>query len=149
MNRLVRGKTSLILVSVAMMFLSLLLTAGSVGLVVWGALIVKSKLALGLVLIISGSLLSIMFLSGIIYGFVLYFTGKSLVALNGSVAEGNSVFGTANMKKCSKCGTKVEETDNFCPQCNNELTDARKCGKCGVLNKKESNNCTACGEKLK
>ena len=58
----------------------------------------------GIVLIVVGSLLSLLFLSGIVYGFIMYFTGKSLVALNGSIAEDNLAKGTVNMVKCPNCG---------------------------------------------
>ena len=149
MNRLVKGKKSLIGISIALIILSLVLVGGSVGLIIWGAKIVKDAVAIGVVLIIVGALLSILFLGGVAYSFVFYFTGKSLVALNGSVAEDNLGIGTININKCSNCGEKIEDNEKFCAKCGNELADAKKCEKCGVLNKKDSNNCTACGEKLK
>lgn len=149
MNKLVRGKKTLVGISIALIILSLLLVGGAIGLIIWGANIVKDSIILGIILIIVGVVLSILFLGGVIYSFVFYFTGKSLVALNGSVAEDNLAIGTENMKKCAKCGSKVNPKENFCSKCGNDLAVAKKCDKCGVLNKAESNHCTACGEKLK
>lgn len=149
MNKLVKGKKTLVGISIALIGLCLLLVAGSIGLIVWGASIVKSSVALGVVLIIVGVLLSIMFLGGVVYSFIFYFTGKSLVALTGSVAEDNLGIGTVNMNKCNNCGTKIENNEKFCAKCDSSLEDAKKCEKCGVLNKLDANNCTACGEKLK
>ena len=148
MNRLVKGKKNLVLTSVFITILSLLLTAGSIFLIVWGVKNLRDSLAVSIVLIIVGALLALMFLAGVVFGFVFFFTGKSLVALNGSVAEDNLGIGTANMNKCSKCGTKVENGDKFCPKCGQDVSDAKKCDKCGVLNKLDSHVCTACGEKL-
>ncbi len=151
MNKLVRGKTSLIIVSVSMILLSVLLVGGSAGLIVWGSKSLSDSLALGIVLIIIGSLLAITFLGGIVYGFILYFTGKSLVAINGgNIAEDNSLTkGTANMTKCSNCGEPLSKDDKFCGKCGKSTSEFKKCEKCGVLNKSDANVCTACGEKLK
>lgn len=151
MNKLVRGKTSLIIVSVSMILLSALLVGGSAGLIVWGVKSLSDSLALGIVLIIIGSLLAITFLGGFVYGFILYFTGKSLVAINGgSVAEDNSLAkGTINMTKCSNCGEPLSKDDKFCGKCGKSASEFKKCEKCGVLNKSDANVCTACGEKLK
>ena len=149
MNKLVRGKTSLLIVSIAMIVLSLLCAAGSVGLVVWGAKIVKDAVAIGVILIVAGSALALMFLSGIIYGFVLYFTGKSLVALNGSVAEENLGKGTVNMVKCPNCGVELGGADKFCEKCGKDLAKVKKCPKCGKEVSVDALVCSECGEKLK
>lgn len=148
MNKLVRGKTSLLIVSLAMIFISLLCTAGSVGLIIWGANIVKEVVVLGIVLIVVGAVLALTFLSGVIYGFILYFTGKSLVALNGSVAEDNLAMGTVNMVKCKNCGTAINNGDKFCSKCGNTLSETKKCTKCGKEVDVNAQACPECGEKL-
>lgn len=148
MNKLVRGKTSLIILSVSMAIVGLLLTGGSIGLIVWGAKIVSDTVALGVVLIVIGSIMTLLFLSGVVYGIILYITGKSLVALNGSVKEDNLGVGTVNMLKCDSCGAEIEKNEKFCSKCGKELADAKKCTECGVLNKKDAKHCTACGKEL-
>ena len=148
MNKLVRGKTSLIIVSLAMMLLSILCTAGSIGLIVWGAKIVSDLIALGIVLIIVGSILALIFLSGIVYGFVLFFTGKSLVALSGSIAEENLSKGTVNMVKCPNCGVEVSVKDKFCPKCGKDFAKTKKCAKCNTEVNIDAKVCTNCGEKF-
>jgi len=148
MNKLVRGKTSLIIVSLAMMLLSILCAAGSIGLIVWGAKIVSDLIALGIVLIIVGSILALIFLSGIVYGFVLFFTGKSLVALSGSIAEENLAKGTVNMVKCPNCGVEVGVKDKFCPKCGKDFAKTKKCAKCNTEVNIDAKACTNCGEKF-
>ena len=148
MNKLVRGKTSLLIVSISMMVLSLLCVAGSVGLIIWGSKIVSETLILGIILIIVGSLLVLMFLSGIIYGFILYFTGKSLVALNGSVKEDDLCKGTVNMVKCPNCGVEIDKNDKYCGKCGKSLENTKICKKCKTENSADSFVCTNCGEKF-
>jgi len=148
MNKLVRGKTSLIIVSAAMIFISLLCTAGSVGLIVWGANLVKTSIAWAIILIVIGAIFALTFLSGVIYGFILYFTGKSLVALNGSIAEENLAMGTVNMIKCTNCGNAVEADEKFCSKCGKSLSKTKKCPKCEKEVDVNSEVCSNCGEKL-
>ena len=148
MNKLIKGKKSLITISIVLMLLSLLLVGGSVGLIVYGANVVSEKVLTGIILIVVGSLLAILFLGGIIFSFVLYFTGRSLVALNGSVAEENLAKGTVNMIKCGNCGAEVEKNDKFCPKCGTTTEQTKTCEKCGTVNKVDSKVCTECGTKL-
>ena len=148
MNKLVRGKTSLLIVSISMIVLSLLCVAGSIGLIIWGAKTVSDSIVLGIVLIIVGAVLSLMFFSGIIYGFVLFFTGKSLVALSGSMKEENLGKGTVNMIKCPNCGVEVGVKDKFCPKCGKDLAKTKKCAKCNTEVDIDAKVCTNCGEKL-
>lgn len=149
MNKIARNKKSLIIGSIVIMLLSLLLVGGAVALVVYGANVVGEKLLVGLILIIVGSLLAILFAGGIVFGAISFFTGKSLVALNGSVDEENLAKGTANMIKCQNCGESVNPEDRFCWKCGATTTEFKQCENCKILNKKDANVCTACGEKLK
>ena len=148
MNKLAKNKKSLIIVSIIIMLASLLLVGGSIALIVYGAKVIAEKLLIGLVLIIVGSLLGIFFASGIVLGVVFFFTGKSLVALNGSIAEDNLGIGTVNMVKCQNCGEAVDPKDQFCGKCGSTTTEFKQCEHCKVLNKKNNKICTACGEKL-
>lgn len=148
MNKLVRGKTSLIIVSVAMIFISLLCTAGSVGLIIWGANLVKTSIIWAIILMAIGSIFALTFLTGVIYGFILYFTGKSLVAMNGSVAEDNLAMGTVNMIKCASCGNAVKTDEKFCSKCGKSLSKTKKCPKCEKEVDVNAEVCSNCGEKL-
>ena len=149
MNKIAKNKKTLTIASVVISILSLLLVGASIAMVVYGAKIVGEKLAIGLVLIIVGALLALLFLGGIVFGLVLFFTGKSVVAINGSIAEEILGKGTVNMIKCSNCGEPLNGEETYCGKCGAETAEFKKCGKCEVLNKKDAHVCTACGEKLK
>ena len=149
MNKIAKNKKTLIGVSIAIALVSLLLMGGSIALIVYGANIVAQKIVLGIILIIAGALMTILFLGGIAFGLIFFFTGKSLVAVNGSIAEENLGKGTVNMAKCANCGEPVDPNDQFCGKCGTTTAEFKKCSKCEVLNKKDAFVCTACGEKLK
>lgn len=148
MNKLVRGKTSLIIISVAMIVISLLCVAGSVGLIIWGVNLLKESIVWAIILMVVGGILALTFLSGVIYGFILYFTGKSLVALQGSVAEDNLAMGTANMVKCANCGTAVAGDEKFCSKCGKSLAKTKYCPKCDKEVDVRAEVCSNCGEKF-
>lgn len=148
MNKIAKNKKTLLIISAVIMIGCLLLMGGAIALIVCGANVVAEKLALGIVLILAGALLAILFAGGIVFGAVLFFTGKSLVALNGSIAEENLAKGTVNMTKCQNCGEPVDPADKFCGKCGATTTEFKQCENCKVLNKKDANVCTACGEKL-
>lgn len=149
MNKLIKGKKSLIAVSIAIMILSVLLAGGAIALIVHGANMIATNVATGVVLIIVGALATILFLGGAVFGAVVFFTGRAIVATSGSIAEDQSLKGTVNMIKCSNCGSPVEKDEKFCGKCGYELTEFKKCEKCETLNKKSASVCAACGEKLK
>ena len=149
MNKIITGKKSLVAVSIAIIVLSLLLTGGAIALIVYGAGLTATNLATGIILIVLGALLTILFLGGAVFGCVVFFTGKAVVATNGNIAEDQSLKGTVNMVKCSNCGNAVTEGEKFCGKCGKSLEEFKKCEKCETLNKQDSQVCTACGEKLK
>ena len=39
----------------------------------------------------------------------------------GSVKDGNSAKGTANVKLCDKCGRELDDNDTVCPNCGKEV----------------------------
>lgn len=95
----------------------------------------------------------IMLLFGLPLGYVAFMmlvTAHSMINVkNGSVSDvGNSAIGTVNVYKCNKCGAKLDEETEHCPNCGAKFDGTIKC-ECGHKNKMDSKHCTKCGKELK
>ena len=142
------GKKALIAVGIIVMVLSLAGVAGGIWLIVKGAMNpggaweIIWRIAIGAIIAICGA---IFFSIGIT---MLAITRSMMPAGEGSVADGNKSIGTANVKLCSKCGTKLGEDEKFCKKCG-EKVDNCHCENCGEEISKDSDFCPKCGKEIK
>ena len=151
MNIIQKGKKQLIIISVILLILALGFFAGGVVLIVSGAMDIAAameafrivlKLVFGVVLILIGII-------GTILGIIMLWTGGTIKAKFGNIAEINTLNGTVNMKKCPKCGSAIVENDDFCGVCGNHLGQNVVCPKCKKETDAAKKHCTHCGEKIK
>lgn len=99
------------------------------------------ELIFGIILILGG-------IVGAIVGVIFAWTGSSLKATQGSIAEENLAKGTVNMKKCVICGSEISGDEQFCSQCGNRTDGKITCKNCGNLNNAGSKCCSNCGKDL-
>ena len=148
MNKIVKDKKSLILMSGLITLISLALLIASIAFIVVGVKMLNKSMVLGIILIVACSILALIFLIGIICGLVMNITGKAVVAYNGSIAEDNLAIGTVNMIKCKTCGAEVNKNDKFCKTCGKSLADVKTCAKCNTEVEVDAKVCPQCGEKF-
>jgi len=95
----------------------------------------------------------VMVLFGLPLGYVAFMmlvTAHSMIDVaDGNVSDvGNSAMGTVNVLKCNKCGAKLKEDSDHCPNCGAKLYGVIKC-ECGHKNKLDAKHCARCGKELK
>ena len=106
MNRIQKGKTGLIVLSIISILLGIGCLIGGVVMIVNGAKngVNDGKLVTTILLIAFGSLVAIIGLPLVAFGVVYVWTGASLVATKGTVSETNEAAkGNTGNKKCPKC----------------------------------------------
>ena len=144
-NRVDKGHLTII--GWIVMILALALTIGGI----W--LFVKGVQVSGIFATIWRLVLSVgMILLGLPLGYVAFMmlvTAHSMINVrNGSVSDvENSAVGTVNVLKCNKCGTKLTEETDHCPNCGAKLDGTIKC-ECGHKNKQDAKHCVKCGKEL-
>ncbi len=150
MNKIRKNKSALIAISTA------LIVAGLAMFVVGIILAVKNIDKLisvtsgsSIALIVVGVLLVILGVVAFAVGFTFLWTGLSLKATDGSIAQDNLAMGTVNMTKCAKCGTELKSEAEYCPHCGNPASNQVNCPHCGEPNDTYNQNCTKCGKELR
>ncbi len=116
MNRIEKGKKQLIWLSIIVLVVSIGILAGGIALIVSGANAIVDADVLSIVLqIVGGSIMSMAGLVGVVLAIVMVWTGGSLRATRGNIAEDNSLAkGTINMEKCQKCGCETKNHKHTC-----------------------------------
>ncbi len=117
-TRLKRGHLQVF--SLVILLLGLAILAGGITLLVFGCKADKTstmvlEIIFGIIMILiglgsSGTAITMLFVS----------FGMMNVS-EGSVKDGNSAVGTANVKLCDKCGHELEDGDKVCPNCGKEV----------------------------
>ncbi len=150
MNIIQKGKRQLIALSVIILILAVGFFAGGVVLIVSGAMDIAASLEVFKIVMkfVFGVILIMIGLIGIVLGIIMVWTGGSIKAKFGNIAEINQFNGTVNMKKCPKCGAAIAENDDFCGVCGNHLASTIKCPYCEKETDAGKKHCTHCGEKL-
>ncbi len=150
MNIIQKGKRQLIILSIIILILSIGFIAGAVVLIVSGAMdIAASKDVLKIVLkMVFGVILFFVGAVGLALGIIMLWTGGSIKAKFGNIAELNTLNGTVNMKKCPKCGSQIAENDDFCGVCGKHLEENIKCPHCGKQTESGKKYCVHCGKKI-
>ena len=150
MNRIEKGKRSLIIMSITTGILSIAASVFSIFLIVWGAkgLIEGSKSFLIPLEIVGGGLLLVCSLIVLAISIVFLITGKSLKAMRGSIKEDNLGKGTANAVLCDKCGEEIGPNAQYCVKCGQENTLKVTCKHCGAVCDKGGVFCEKCGKAL-
>ncbi len=113
-------KRHLIIFATILLVIGLCILAGGITLVVFGC---KAQSAAGIALKIVFGVIMILIglcLGGTGIGMLLVSCGMINVD-QGSVKDGNSAKGMANVKLCDKCGHELEENDKVCPNCGKEI----------------------------
>lgn len=113
-------KGHLVIFAIVCLILGLCILTGGILLVVFGCKaqntgIKAIELCFGIIMILIGIGASITSIAMLIVS-----CGMMNVE-NGSVKDGNSAKGTANVKLCDKCGRELEENDKVCPNCGKEV----------------------------
>lgn len=150
MNKIEKNKSALVWLSLGVVVLSAMVLIGGILLVVFGGKGLSNsgshawaivELVLGIILILAG-------LSGVGFGIIFLWTGRTLKATNGSIAEDNLAKGTVNMKKCTICGNEINGDEQFCSQCGNRIDGKIVCKNCDNLCDQGSKCCPKCGKDL-
>lgn len=129
MNKIEKGKVWLIVIGIVLTLLSVVFLCGGIGLLAGGIKSVSAGTnAGGIIMIVFGSILSIMFFPAIVLGIRYIWIGAYLKATNGSIKEGNIAKegGTINMKKCDKCGTEIKDGETVCSNCGKPVVEDKK-----------------------
>ena len=145
MNKIEKGKKTLIIFGAVGILLSILAICFGVVLIVNGIKDLAS--AGGIISLVFGIILCLLFPVLIVFGIYLCIMGMSVKAVNGSIKQDNLGSGTVNMNKCSNCGVEVKEGQNFCPECGKSLLTTKTC-ECGAENPTEAKVCVKCGKKF-
>ena len=139
------GKRELTIISVVVIILSVAMLAGGVVSIVYGGINPNGawqiiwRILLGVVLVICGGILL-----GI--GITMFAVTRSMINVDkGNVADGNRAIGTINVRKCDKCGTKLNYDAKYCTKCGKSI-EPKKCTKCGKELKSDSQFCEYCGK---
>ena len=124
MNRIQKGKTGLIVLSIISILLGIGCLIGGVVMIVNGAKngVNDGSLVKTILLIAFGSLVAIIGLPLVAFGVVYVWTGASLVATKGTVSETNEAAkGNTGNKKCPKCGATNTKDSTVCQVCGEPL----------------------------
>lgn len=149
MNKIQKGKRSVIIIGVCALVLALASLAGSVWTIIDGIRKISTVGgAIPIIELIGGVLLCIVAFLLIYAGIYFTWVGSTLKAFNGSIADGDLCKGTVNMKKCANCGAPVQDGEEACAACGNKLSSKKKCEKCGAEVRADAKHCTKCGEDL-
>lgn len=150
MNIIQKGKRQLIILSVVVLILALGFLAGGIVLIVSGSFDISNSASIAIIIVkfLFGVIFTIIGLLGLCLGVVMVWTGGTIKAKFGNIAEMSKLNGTVNMKKCKKCGAAVSEHDDFCGICGFHLNELIKCPNCGKETDTNKKHCTHCGQKL-
>lgn len=139
------GKRELTITSIIVMILSVVMLAGGIVSIVFGAINPNGawqiiwRVLLGVILVIFGCI-------ALGIGITMFAVTRSMINTDeGNVADGNRAIGTINVRKCDKCGTKLNDDAKFCSKCGN-LIEIKKCAKCGKEMKADAKFCEYCGK---
>lgn len=139
------GKRELTIISIVVMILSIAMLAGGIVSIVFGAINPNGawqiiwRVLLGVVLVILG---------GIFFGIglTMFAVTRSMINTDeGNVADGNRAKGTLNVRKCDKCGQKLNDDAKFCSKCGKSV-ESKKCTNCGKEMNGDSQFCEYCGK---
>ncbi len=113
-------KSSLMMFATVCLIIGLLILAGGITLVVFGCRADSTgkmalELVFGIIMILVG-----LGSSGTSIAMLLVGCGMMNVE-QGSVKDGNSAKGTANVKLCDKCGHELDDDDKVCPNCGKDV----------------------------
>lgn len=129
MNSIQKQKGGLLFLGIGALVLSILSIAGGVALIVNGAKAVAEQVSVGgIVMLVFGVILCILFVVGFIFATYSIFVGVALKATKGSIKQGNIAKegGTVNMVKCDKCGTELKTGETACSNCGKKVEDMNK-----------------------
>ena len=141
MNKIQKGKRSLITFGVVI----LILTA----ICIVGAILCTIAAGTRWWLIAISAVLYVIGIFGLIIGITFVWTGASLKATTGNLREGNiALEGGTNATLCPNCGAVISVDDKFCPECTKPTSTIKICSKCKAQNESTSKVCTKCGEPL-
>ena len=141
MNKIEKGKKSLIALGVVILVLT--------GISLVGAVLCTIAAAARWWLIAISAVLYGIGIFGLIVGVTFVWTGVSLKATKGNLREGNiPLEGGTNATLCPNCGAKINPDDKFCPECTKPTSTIVVCKKCKAQNESTSKVCTKCGEPL-
>ena len=147
MDKIDRDQKRLAKLSIILIIFGIVMIGLSIGLIIWGVNVLKTSLVWGIIMIVVGALLILMFLRSTIYAIFWYITAKAAVTTDsGSVKDDIAGKGTVNMVKCANCGNEVGGKDKVCGNCGKSLASTKNCPKCGTENNIDNKNCTECGE---
>ena len=124
MNRIQKGKTGLIVLSIISILLGIGCLIGGVVMIVNGEKngVNNGSLVTTILLIAFGSLVAIIGLPLVAFGVVYVWTGASLVGTKGTVSETNEAAkGNTGNKKCPKCGATNTKDSTVCQVCGEPL----------------------------
>lgn len=150
MNKIEKNKKTLVGISIGIIVFGIIAFIGGIILTVFGGKGLGSdgskvgavlELVFGIILILAG-------IAGTLFGIMFAWTGSSLKATQGSIAEDNLAKGTVNMKKCAICGSEITGEEVFCSQCGNRTDGKITCKECENLNEAGSKCCSKCGKDL-
>ena len=149
MNKIQKGKRSVIIIGVCALVLALASLAGGVWAIVDGIKnIAGTGGAVPIIELLGGVLLCIIAFLLIYAGIYFTWVGATLKAFNGSIADGDLCKGTVNMNKCANCGAEIKDGDETCAACGKKIASTKKCAKCGAEVRADAKHCTKCGEDL-
>lgn len=149
MNKIQKSKGALIGISIGGMVLGLALVVAGIILAIFGGKgLAGDNITGGILKLVFGILMIPLGGTLIVFGFIFTFTGASLKATNGSVAEGNLAKGTVNMNKCHICGHEISEGTDFCANCGHDLRAIKTCPNCGGQNSRDAKHCVNCGKEI-
>ena len=143
-NVIQKGKTALIVLGVLAILFSIGFAVGGVFLLIDAF----TGETFGVVQLIFGIILCILFIPFIIIGIYFVWIGAVMKATKGSVVEGNVGMGTMNATLCDYCGAQITN-EKFCPNCGRSTDKSVSCPKCGFSNHSNNSHCANCGEILK
>lgn len=149
MNKIEKGKRSLIIIGVCALVLAVASLVGAVFVIISGVRSVADQVTVANVFeLVGGAILIIISFLLIYVGIYFTWVGSAMKATKGSIADGDLCKGTVNMTKCSKCGSEVDPSDEACANCGASLKKKKACPKCGAEVRANAKHCPKCGEQF-
>ena len=111
-----KDKSKLFAVIVTILVLGVISLMTSISLIVVGVFMLKKSILFGVILIVASSLLTLVFLTGILCTIMAYLSGRDTTKGEKSNVE-KTEKETVDEMKCDKCGATTNNGDKFCAQC--------------------------------
>ena len=123
MNSIKKQKSMLIGLGVLFVVISVLFLVFGILLTLTGIKNISN--AIGIVKLVFGILMIILFVPAGWTGIKFIWVGSVLTATIGSIKQANIAKegGTVNMKKCDKCGTEIKDGETECSNCGKPVKD--------------------------